>query len=65
MKLAFRSEVLSSSYGNTSWYVYKDLIWRAELCLRRFQFASYCCESLLINFISGLFFGSGSVLLVH
>ena len=40
------------------WYVYKDLIWRAELCLCRFQFASYCCRWLQIVFISGLFFDS-------
>ena len=42
----------------TIWYVYKDLNWRAELCLCRFQFASYCCGWLQIIFISGLFFGS-------
>ena len=42
----------------TIWYVYKDLIWRDELCLCRFQFASYCCGWLQIIFISGLFFGS-------
>ena len=35
--------------------VYKDLIWRAELCLCRFQFVSYCCRWLQIIFISGLF----------
>ena len=43
----------------TSWYVYKALIWRAELRLCRFQFASYCCGWLQIIFISGLLFGSG------
>ena len=78
MKLAFRSEVFSSKYGNmhlfsrhaavwndlfvgyllpkafeifrlvgTLWYVYKDLIWRTELCGWH-----------QIIFISGLFFGS-------
>jgi len=41
----------------TIWYVYKDLIRRAELRLCRFQFASYCCRWLQIIFISG-FFGS-------
>ena len=42
----------------TIWYVYKDLIWRAQLCICRFQFASYCCGWFRIIFISGLFFGS-------
>ena len=42
----------------TIWYVYKDLIWRAELCLCSFQFASDCCGWLHINFISGSFFDS-------
>ena len=42
----------------TIWCVYKDLIWRAELCLCRFQFASYCCRWLQIIFISGLIFDS-------
>ena len=31
----------------TVWYVYKDLFWRAELCLCRFQFASYCWRNSL------------------
>ena len=39
----------------TIWYVNKDLIWRAELPLCRFLFASYCCRWLQIIFISGLF----------
>ena len=39
-------------------YVYKDLIWRAELSLCRFLSASYCCRWLQIVFISGLFFDS-------
>jgi len=42
----------------TIWYVYKDLIWRAELWLCRFHFASYCCRWLQIIFSSGLFFDS-------
>ena len=42
----------------TNWYVYKDLIWRAESCVCRFQFASYCCRWFQIIFISGLFFDS-------
>ena len=99
MKLAFRSEVLSSKYGNkphrlsrhdrcnyltrsnhavwndlvgfllpkvveifqlvwTIWYIYKHLVWRAELYLCRFQFASYCCGWLQIIFNFGLFFDS-------
>ena len=37
-------------------YVYKDLIWRAELSLCRFLSASFCCRWLQIIFISGLFF---------
>ena len=39
----------------TIWYFNKDLIWRAELPLCRFLFASYCCRWLQIIFISGLF----------
>jgi len=42
----------------TIWYVYKDLICRAELCLCRFQFANYGCGRLQIIFISELLFGS-------
>jgi len=33
-------------------------LYRAELCLCRFEFASYCCGWLHIIFISGLFFDS-------
>ena len=54
------------------WNSYKALIWRAELCLCRFQFASYCCLWLQIILISRLFLirivsstTSGSVKLVH
>ena len=39
----------------TIWYVYKDLIWMTDLCLCRFQLASYCCRFI---FISELFFDS-------
>ena len=53
-------------------YVYKDLIWRAELSLCRFLSASYCCRWLqnyffpgcsLIRIVSSTTPGSGS--LVH
>jgi len=56
----------------TIWYVYKALMWRAGLCLYRFQFTGYCCLWLHIIYISGSFCDSdcfmttpGSVSLVH
>ena len=50
-------------------YVYKDLIWRAKLCLCRFQFARYCCRSFSFPGCSSNRIVSpttpGSVSLVH
>ena len=42
--------------------VNKDLIWRAESCLCRFQFGSYCCRWLQIISMSRLFFDSNCFL---
>ena len=42
----------------TIWYVYKDLIWMAELCILSFPVCQLCCRWLQIIFISGLFFDS-------
>ena len=42
----------------TIWYVSKALMWRAGLCLYRFQFAGYCCLWFQIIYIYGSFFDS-------